>query len=73
MDARPLLTINDMAAKLRVQRSTVYRLINAGELRPIRVGSSYRFTPEWVDEYLAAQAERRYVRWETRDASRNGL
>ena len=46
------LTVAEVAAMLRVSNMTVYRLINAGQLRAVRVGKSYRLTDEEVDRYL---------------------
>ncbi|HEX2850027.1 MAG TPA: helix-turn-helix domain-containing protein [Acidimicrobiales bacterium] len=47
------LTVAEVADMLRVSNMTVYRLINAGQLRALRVGKSYRITEEDVDRYLA--------------------
>lgn len=46
------LTVAEVAEMLRVSNMTVYRLINAGQLRAVRVGKSYRLTEEDVDRYL---------------------
>ena len=47
-----LLTVAEMAAMLRVSTMTIYRLINAGELRTIRVGRSIRIPSEVAASYL---------------------
>ncbi len=47
------LTVAEVAEMLRVSNMTVYRLINAGQLRAVRVGKSYRLTEDDVDRYLA--------------------
>jgi excisionase family DNA binding protein len=52
----PLLSIQAVADRLAVSRATVYRLIQAGELMPLRVMSRARFRPEDVEAYLARQA-----------------
>lgn len=44
---RPLLTVRDVAAKLRVSRATVWRMVAAGRLPP-PVYPSWR-TPRWVE------------------------
>ena len=67
MSDRPLLTINQLCERLNVVRSTVYNMINRGEIPVIRVGSVYRFSPDWVDEYLKAESDRSYQRWERRE------
>ena len=47
------LTVPEVAARLRVSRMTVYRLINETfELRAARVGRSIRVYETAVDEYL---------------------
>lgn len=39
----PLLDVNGTARFLNVSRRQVYRLVESGELRPVRVGSRLRF------------------------------
>jgi len=46
------LTIAEVAARLRVSKMTVYRVVHSGELPAIRVGRSFRVTEKDVDEYL---------------------
>jgi excisionase family DNA binding protein len=53
----PLLSINEVAAILGVSRASVYTLINAGELVPIRVGERARFDPIDVRAYLERHRE----------------
>ena len=52
--ARGLLTINEIAAALRVSKMTVYRFIRDGRLPAIRVGSSLRVYRDDLDTYLSA-------------------
>ncbi len=54
----PLLTLDDVAAILRVSKTSVYRLVERRELPFCRVGRSLRFTQQDVGAYLGA----RYVR-----------
>jgi excisionase family DNA binding protein len=49
----PLLTVSEVGALLRVSRTGVYRLIDRGDLMPIRVGGRIRFSPNDVRAYLA--------------------
>jgi len=49
------VTVGEVARQLRVSNMTVYRLINAGELRAVRIGRSYRLRADDVDAYLAAR------------------
>jgi excisionase family DNA binding protein len=52
-----LLTINELRQALRVSRATIYKLVNSGELRAVRVGERLRFRPEDVDRYLERDRE----------------
>lgn len=49
------LTVNEVAAVMRVSTMTVYRLIKGGELPAVRVGKSFRVREEDLDRYLAKQ------------------
>ena len=54
----PLLTINEAAGYLNVERSTLYRLMRQGELAPsARVGKRWRFRVEELDAYLERNRE----------------
>lgn len=53
----PVLSINEAAAVLGVERSTIYRLLRTGELQAIRVGQRRRFRPEDIDAYLERNRE----------------
>ncbi len=54
--ARPqLLTGGEVATMLRVSNMTVYRLVQSGELRALKIGKSYRLRDDDVDAYLAGQ------------------
>ena len=46
------LTIAEVAAKMRVSKMTVYRLVHNAELPAVRVGRSFRVTEHDVNEYL---------------------
>jgi excisionase family DNA binding protein len=47
-----LLTIEEAAAYLRVDPKTVYRLINANELKAVLVGRVYRIDPSDLQEFV---------------------
>ena len=50
-----LLTIDDAADKLRVHRTYIYKLINAGALpAPIKLGRAARFKASELDEAIRA-------------------
>ena len=46
------LTIAEVAAKMRVSKMTVYRMVHNGDLPAVRVGRSFRVTEEDLNEYL---------------------
>ncbi len=50
-----LLTVREVAAAMRVSSMTVYRLINGGDLRAIRVGKHFRIRQNDLDAYLDAR------------------
>lgn len=54
----PWLTVDEAAARARVGRKTIYRLITEGKMRAAVVGGrrAYRLTAEWVDAALIAHA-----------------
>jgi excisionase family DNA binding protein len=54
-----LLAIADVARLLGVSRWSVYELMRAGELIPIRVGERARFEPADVRAYLERHREER--------------
>ena len=53
----PLLSIRDVAGFLGISRESVYRLIRAGEITPIRVGGLPRFAPADVRAFVDRQRE----------------
>ncbi len=55
---RRFMTVDEVAAVLRVSTMTVYRLINGGELPAVRIGRSYRVREDEFDRYLLAHRTR---------------
>jgi excisionase family DNA binding protein len=49
----PFLTVAEVAEMLRVSNMTVYRLVNSGAMKAVRIGKSYRIKEVEVDRYLA--------------------
>ena len=54
MDMDIIYTIPEVAKKLRVNQTTVSRLIHRGELKAYKIGRIYRITKEEVDRFLNA-------------------
>jgi excisionase family DNA binding protein len=46
------LTVQEVAALMRVSKMTVYRLVHSGELASVRVGRSFRVPERAVHDYL---------------------
>lgn len=55
MNTEYLLTIDEAANRLRVHRSYIYKLVNAGALpAPIKLGRAARFKASELDEAIRA-------------------
>ncbi len=48
----PYLTSEDLAAYLRLNVKTVYRLTKAGKIPAVRVGQRWRFRKSQIDAWL---------------------
>lgn len=57
MNEEPLLTVRAVAARLGVSISLVYKLVERGELRHVKVRSLVRIRPSDLDEYLGRNAK----------------
>jgi excisionase family DNA binding protein len=54
---RPLLvTIKQAAEMLSLSRSSIYLLMNSGQLSPARIGRSVRFTVEQLERFVAERS-----------------
>lgn len=53
----PLFTVTTLCQHLAISRATLYRLINKGEIEPIRIGSLTRFTEKEVNRFLSRQQQ----------------
>ena len=53
-----LLNAQDVAAALKMGLSTVYMLVERGELPSIRIGRSVRIRPEDLEEFIDSKAQR---------------
>jgi excisionase family DNA binding protein len=57
-DKRKLLTLREVADYLRLNPQTVYRLAQQGKLPASKVGGTWRFDRDRVDEWIARREER---------------
>jgi excisionase family DNA binding protein len=55
-ETRPLLTVEEAAARLRLSRPTMYRLIAAELVPAFRVGGSIRIDADELEEWLTGSA-----------------
>lgn len=63
-----ILTVNQVAAYLQLNRLTVYRYIREGRLRASKVGKAYRIRRADVDVFLDSMRARPAARRPTRTA-----
>jgi excisionase family DNA binding protein len=54
-----ILTVKEVAEYLKVNERTIYRLATEKKIPAFRVGSSWRFRKEEVEDWIAAQQETR--------------
>jgi excisionase family DNA binding protein len=50
-DTAPVLTLKELSRYLKVNPSTVYRLIKGGKIPAFKVGSDWRFDREEIDRW----------------------
>ncbi len=49
----PVMTIPELATYLRIAPSTVYRLLSEGKIPARKVGGSWRFSRNAIEDWLA--------------------
>jgi excisionase family DNA binding protein len=52
-----LLKVSEAAAALRISRSSLYRLFDAGELAWVQIGAARRVTSAEIHRFIAAHTE----------------
>lgn len=53
-----VMTAQEVADYLRLDKATIYRLAQAGEIPAVKVGRTWRFKKELIDEWFRQQAKR---------------
>jgi excisionase family DNA binding protein len=51
---RLLLTFEEAAERLGISRTTLYKLVWAGRITPVRIGRSVRFTCDELDAFVSS-------------------
>lgn len=54
-----LLTIKEVAAYLKVNERTVYRLAASGDIPAFKVGGSWRFRKDTLEQWIEQQSNKR--------------
>lgn len=53
-----IMTVREVAKYLRLSEAKVYRLVNAGLLPGMRIGKTWRFRKDILDEWLVERSKR---------------
>ncbi len=57
VDSRSLLTVRELAEYLRFSEAQIYRMANAGLVPACRVGKSWRFSREKIEEWISRESD----------------
>jgi len=52
-----ILTIKELSAYLKTSEKTIYRLLTKNEIPAFKVGTSWRFKKEAIDQWIKDQAK----------------
>jgi excisionase family DNA binding protein len=52
-----IMTVRDVARYLRMSEAKVYRMVNNGQIPSFRLGKSWRFKRELVDNWILKETE----------------
>jgi excisionase family DNA binding protein len=52
-----ILTVKDICEILRVNQSTIYKLVREGRIPGFRIGSDWRFLKEGIVRWMAEQTK----------------
>jgi len=52
-----IMTVHDIAEYLRLSEAKVYKMARAGQIPAIRMGKTWRFKRELIDEWIRQKAE----------------
>jgi excisionase family DNA binding protein len=52
-----IMTVHDVAEYLRLSEAKVYKMANEGHVPALRMGKSWRFKKELIDEWIRRETE----------------
>jgi excisionase family DNA binding protein len=52
-----IMTVHDVAEYLRLSEAKVYKMANEGRVPAIRMGKTWRFKKELIDEWIRRETE----------------
>ena len=52
-----IMTVRDVARYLRMSEAKVYRMVNNGQIPSFRLGKSWRFKRDLVDNWICKETE----------------
>jgi excisionase family DNA binding protein len=52
-----IMTVHDVAEYLRLSEAKVYKMANEGRVPALRIGKSWRFKRELIDEWIRRETE----------------
>ncbi|MDR1288040.1 MAG: helix-turn-helix domain-containing protein [Treponema sp.] len=55
---KTIMTINDVAEKLKMSTSTIYKYAEKGRIPSFKIGTCRRFFEEEIDTYLVSLSQR---------------
>lgn len=53
LERRQLLTTREAMSRLRVGKTTLFRMLGTGEIESMRIGRARRIPADAIDEYIA--------------------
>jgi excisionase family DNA binding protein len=62
-------TVQEVADRLRVSRKTIYRMVERGEIRAVRLGDVYRIPREGLDAFIRGEQKTETTAEVRRDAA----
>ena len=55
-DYGEILTVENLMDYLNIVRTTVYKLVQSGKIKTLRIGKVYRISKKSIDEYVSKES-----------------